>query len=105
SSRRRHTRFKCDWSSDVCSSDLVDDALLRKSVIRVDPMDELGDGDAQGVIYGAIDSRGHDFLIVFKARPAGALPFHQFELEASEIGRASCRESVLVLVVGVRGMK
>ena len=20
--RRRHTRFKCDWSSDVCSSDL-----------------------------------------------------------------------------------
>src|SRR5260370_3326273 len=21
-SRRRHTRFKCDWSSDVCSSDL-----------------------------------------------------------------------------------
>src|SRR5207237_2412922 len=21
SSRRRHTRFKCDWSSDVCSSD------------------------------------------------------------------------------------
>src|SRR5260370_34731367 len=27
SSRRRHTRFKCDWSSDVCSSDL---ALLRR---------------------------------------------------------------------------
>src|SRR2546430_12009610 len=23
SSRRRHTRFDCDWSSDVCSSDLV----------------------------------------------------------------------------------
>src|SRR2546430_7605358 len=22
SSRRRHTRFDCDWSSDVCSSDL-----------------------------------------------------------------------------------
>src|SRR2546427_10637491 len=36
SSRRRHTRFDCDWSSDVCSSDLIDDriqaldALLRK---------------------------------------------------------------------------
>src|SRR2546430_6897205 len=27
SSRRRHTRFDCDWSSDVCSSDL----LLRSS--------------------------------------------------------------------------
>src|SRR5256886_4593232 len=24
SSRRRHTRFDCDWSSDVCSSDLRD---------------------------------------------------------------------------------
>src|SRR5260370_24406887 len=23
SSRRRHTMFKCDWSSDVCSSDLL----------------------------------------------------------------------------------
>src|SRR5688572_21229317 len=26
SSRRRHTRFDCDWSSDVCSSDLTFDA-------------------------------------------------------------------------------
>src|SRR5256886_4313066 len=25
SSRRRHTRFDCDWSSDVCSSDLGSD--------------------------------------------------------------------------------
>src|SRR5438034_10387339 len=25
SSRRRHTRSLCDWSSDVCSSDLADD--------------------------------------------------------------------------------
>src|SRR5256886_5523448 len=23
SSRRRHTRFDCDWSSDVCSYDLI----------------------------------------------------------------------------------
>src|SRR5688572_31178683 len=28
SSRRRHTRFDCDWSSDVCSSDLVTRALV-----------------------------------------------------------------------------
>src|SRR2546430_10796699 len=27
SSRRRHTRFDCDWSSDVCSSDL--EAIVR----------------------------------------------------------------------------
>src|SRR5690242_21054833 len=24
SSRRRHTRLTCDWSSDVCSSDLLE---------------------------------------------------------------------------------
>src|SRR4030066_1382984 len=29
SSRRRHTRFKCDWSSDVCSSDLSGTLWLR----------------------------------------------------------------------------
>src|SRR2546430_15639149 len=28
SSRRRHTRFDCDWSSDVCSSDLELDEEL-----------------------------------------------------------------------------
>src|SRR5260370_41834796 len=28
SSRRRHTIFKCDWSSDVCSSDLSRRAFL-----------------------------------------------------------------------------
>src|SRR2546430_17090141 len=27
SSRRRHTRFDCDWSSDVCSSDLSAEAI------------------------------------------------------------------------------
>src|SRR5256886_15636524 len=29
SSRRRHTRFDCDWSSDVCSSDLWSEMLAR----------------------------------------------------------------------------
>src|SRR2546430_1337939 len=29
SSRRRHTRFDCDWSSDVCSSDLIKQAIGR----------------------------------------------------------------------------
>src|SRR5256886_2706894 len=29
SSRRRHTRFDCDWSSDVCSSDLSRSLLPR----------------------------------------------------------------------------
>src|SRR5205085_4807466 len=37
-SRRRHTRFDCDWSSDVCSSD------LRRSVL------ELTSGDRPGLL-------------------------------------------------------
>src|SRR2546427_9044758 len=32
SSRRRHTRFDCDWSSDVCSSDLPLPAAQREVV-------------------------------------------------------------------------
>src|SRR2546427_2476268 len=31
SSRRRHTRFDCDWSSDVCSSDMIG---TRQSMVR-----------------------------------------------------------------------
>src|SRR6266478_8429772 len=31
SSRRRHTRFDCDWSSDVCSSDLSRTDLERRT--------------------------------------------------------------------------
>src|SRR5690606_40199148 len=31
SSRRRHTRFSRDWSSDVCSSDLVAELVPRVS--------------------------------------------------------------------------
>src|SRR5699024_11663320 len=34
SSRRRHTRSKRDWSSDVCSSDLVSMKLGRKPLAR-----------------------------------------------------------------------
>src|SRR2546430_11615742 len=43
SSRRRHTRFDCDWSSDVCSSDLgsvTPEAVLEALKEVYDP--ELG---------------------------------------------------------------
>src|SRR5205085_8126922 len=39
SRRRRHTRFDCDWSSDVCSSDL--DASL-KPAVRIHEIGERG---------------------------------------------------------------
>src|SRR3712207_8487438 len=34
SSRRRHTRYWRDWSSDVCSSDLLDDRRVGEVVDR-----------------------------------------------------------------------
>src|SRR5260370_20661509 len=41
SSRRRHTRFKCDWSSDVCSSDLG--VAAAEWLVKQDPMLVGGD--------------------------------------------------------------
>src|SRR5690242_21962578 len=35
SSRRRHTRLTCDWSSDVCSSDLVELASHEAGAVHV----------------------------------------------------------------------
>src|SRR2546430_2540331 len=53
SSRRRHTRFDCDWSSDVCSSDL---GLERRRYHR--PLS----GDVQEILAGVRDPGGehHD---------------------------------------------
>src|SRR5690606_40624448 len=41
SSRRRHTRFSRDWSSDVCSSDLQQVRFLLGSPTVSDPMNPL----------------------------------------------------------------
>src|SRR2546430_5589776 len=41
SSRRRHTRFDCDWSSDVCSSDLGE-ATLRECRLELEDSREKG---------------------------------------------------------------
>src|SRR6266571_715807 len=38
SSRRRHTRLTCDWSSDVCSSDLDGVVITRPAVTVMKPM-------------------------------------------------------------------
>src|SRR5690606_10073276 len=37
SSRRRHTRFSRDWSSDVCSSDLQDPFCIRQALPAKEP--------------------------------------------------------------------
>src|SRR2546430_16364926 len=61
SSRRRHTRFDCDWSSDVCSSDLVEEL----------------DGRGLAAVPGLVDCHTHacfagDRVDEFALRAAGA---------------------------------
>src|SRR5260370_6098716 len=52
SSRRRHTRFKCDWSSDVCSSDLTVADQHRLSVDDLLPSKIMHPGDAEDAARG-----------------------------------------------------
>src|SRR5260370_19661910 len=49
SSRRRHTRFKCDWSSDVCSSDLGAAKALTTPVADIKPPPSMGPGAFLGM--------------------------------------------------------
>src|SRR5205085_7914391 len=90
SSRRRHTRFDCDWSSDVCSSDLTLDhtTVSDNRVGSASGLSTLA-SDAQG---GAITSWLDVLTIrhsVIAGNVAGATaPNGRF----AEIGRASCRE-------------
>src|SRR5688572_32771086 len=48
SSRRRHTRFDCDWSSDVCSSDLG--TSLRTQLRRRAGTPDYSDEDAEDIM-------------------------------------------------------
>src|SRR6267142_5201220 len=41
SSRRRHTRLTCDWSSDVCSSDLFSSGVADQAVTKAAQTTEM----------------------------------------------------------------
>src|SRR5256886_10799893 len=84
SSRRRHTRFDCDWSSDVCSSDLH--YMLNSIVVAYGG--HTGDDDA---VEHVVPDDGERRAVVLKVEGRGGRPEVQRELE---IGRASCRERV-----------
>src|SRR2546430_15664269 len=51
SSRRRHTRFDCDWSSDVCSSDLFGtlEGLMDADERAIQQVPDVGPGVAAHV--------------------------------------------------------
>src|SRR6266481_5192566 len=56
SSRRRHTRWNCDWSSDVCSSDLP----ARRSLNLVSPFDEFRVGRMGPLYQRFLDNAVHN---------------------------------------------
>src|SRR5699024_11576463 len=88
SRRRRHTRSKRDWSSDVCSSDLIvkeeADSINEKLVQNSEPnkfgysVEEKTGSGARNIVFGG---RKMDTGILVSGRNR-------------QIGRASCRERV-----------
>src|SRR2546430_9125751 len=57
SSRRRHTRFDCDWSSDVCSSDLKPAEGLLPQECRRRWIRNVVDVDATVVVVDDLDRK------------------------------------------------
>src|SRR2546427_12972449 len=64
SSRRRHTRFDCDWSSDVCSSDLGWVSLALK-IFYPDAFNAVWSSCPDGV-----DFRGFQLVNIYKDKNA-----------------------------------
>src|SRR5690606_40197247 len=91
SSRRRHTRFSRDWSSDVCSSDLP----FTIGEIELNEWIDSGILSESRMLPGGIARRPGPLEVV-AAKPAGDVDDFADEVQAghAEIGRASCRERV-----------
>src|SRR5690606_41034039 len=99
SSRRRHTRFSRDWSSDVCSSDLAAqaDVLITSAGVSV------GDADFTKQV---IDELGQVSFWKVAMKPGKPFAFGRLQncwFFGLQIGRASCRERVEIVVDGVCG--
>src|SRR5690606_40367363 len=89
SSRRRHTRFSRDWSSDVCSSDLVSMRTRRPLVRELLWNDQVIDTARVDAVLAERGQRGELDRLLSRASFGLAL---SFLLSAVQIGRASCRE-------------
>src|SRR5699024_11861915 len=101
-SRRRHTRSKRDWSSDVCSSDLADIALIIPE--SLDHADEREQHDSLLVVqiqlFQSLIVEVNIDDIVQCGRFNVAMQLGSKRM-AKEIGRASCRERIMRSVVAV----
>src|SRR5699024_11695316 len=118
SSRRRHTRSKRDWSSDVCSSDLIDDVaeglqspilkyltteaiegILARTEARTGDIIFFGADKASIVneALGALRVRlGHDLnLLECEWAPLWVVDFRMFEV--GEDGKCAAMRNTLTL--------
>src|SRR5438045_7410197 len=83
SSRRRHTRCLSDWSSDVCSSDLLRLGGQHLAQPRV------------------VDGLLGPILVALHEKEQAEVHGSSVRGSSGEIGRASCRERVEIWEVGV----
>src|SRR5690606_40256162 len=100
-SRRRHTRFSRDWSSDVCSSDLTP-VNVEQYLAVADSRHAEDIAQRAREITEDADSAYDQALLLqtfLRSRPfeySTTVP----EPVTGEIGRASCRARVAIWAVG-----
>src|SRR5438067_9269536 len=99
SSRRRHTRSKRDWSSDVCSSDL--DATDARFMLQPAPLPhQLRQDQFGGTLSGPLKKDKTFFFMNYEGKRRAESPVYppdlitNLDLINHKIGRASCRERV-----------
>src|SRR5207248_3828649 len=99
SSRRRHTRSYGDWSSDVCSSDLILKSPRSHYLLGTDT---LGRDQLSRIIYGGRISLAVGAGVALMSGIIGTFigAVAGYFGGRLEIGRASCRERVESSVVG-----
>src|SRR5690606_40617244 len=95
SSRRRHTRFSRDWSSDVCSSDLLTAAFTGTHFVFVGPTSPHP--ELQSVI-GALAARPNVHFL--GGKHVDELPAYVRRFDIGKIGRASCRVTGQMPAIG-----
>src|SRR5690606_40061874 len=102
-SRRRHTRFSRDWSSDVCSSDLrriTSSSSLSSSnplevpLIRVEQPPRLSRNRRSRSVTSPLFDQEQSQNVISRSFVSDAVDV--------KIGRASCRERVQIWMVDVR---
>src|SRR5437762_5645618 len=86
SSRRRHTRYIGDWSSDVCSSDLARQRAVeaRLSSMLIDAEAKKRGKTSSELVEAEVNSK--------IAPPTDQEIKAAYDANRDQIGRASCRE-------------